>query len=240
MSFTVFDHVLVLVLAAWMPIQGAVFYRRLERAIASGDGGARMRAYRRTLIWEWSLVAALIIGWAWAGRSLSELGLGFDTGWGLVAGLGLTAAACAFLVRQMTFVHEDEDAQEQIRETMSHLRGMVPANRREMKRFVALSITAGTCEELLYRGFLLWYLDQITYLWIAVVASSFIFGAGHVYQGSKGMLRTGIFGLVAACLFVLTGSLWASMILHAVLDLTSGSILRRALHPPDAPIVEDG
>ena len=89
------------------------------------------------------------------------------------------------------------------------------------------------CEELLYRGFLLWYLSRITELWLAVVISALIFGAGHVYQGGKGMVRTACFGLVAAGLYLLTDSLWASMVLHAALDLTSGNILRMVLHAGD-------
>jgi len=240
-TLTYFDHLLVFVLAAWVPIQGALFYRRLMRAVMSGVPGARMRAYRRTLIWEWSLVGVLLVGWFAAGRSPGELGLGLSLGWGgwgALVGIAVTIAACTFLVRQTAMVEEDEAVQEQLRETMQHLRPLVPANRREMRRFVALSITAGICEELLYRGFLLWYTSQITVLPVAVLTSAFIFGAGHVYQGGKGIVRTGIFGLVATGLYLLTESLWAPMVLHAVLDVTSGNLLRKVLNPrdPDQPV----
>ena len=231
MNLTLFDHVLVFILAAWMPVQGALFYRRLQQAIASGAPDVRMRAYGRTMLWEWSLAGAVIIGWAAAGRSFGDLGLHLSLGWGSMLGMGLSLAACGFLLRQMSVIATDPDAQAQLRETMHHLRAVVPSNRREMRRFMALSFTAGICEELLYRGFLLWYLGQITSAWLAVLVACLIFGVGHVYQGGKGVLKTGLFGLVATALYLLTSALWAPMLLHAVLDMTSGNILSRVLHP---------
>lgn len=238
-TLTLFDHLLVFVLAAWVPIQGALFYRRLMRAVLSGVPGARMQAYRRTVIREWSLVGVMLVVWFGAGRSPWDLGLGLSFGWGALVGIAATAAACLFLVRQMAMVEHDEMARDQIRETMQHLQPLVPANRREMRRFVVLSITAGVCEELLYRGFLLWYLGQITIMPVAVLTAALIFGVGHVYQGGKGIVRTGIFGLVATGLYLLTESLWAPMVLHAVLDITSGNLLRNVLNPRDPDDLEE-
>ncbi|MCG8424540.1 MAG: CPBP family intramembrane metalloprotease [Proteobacteria bacterium] len=233
MTLTLFDHLFVSILAAWMPIQGSLRYRRLIREVTAGTRHARLRAYRRSLAWEWSLALTLVVGWIVAGRPLAELGLGLALDWQMLTGVGLTTAACTFLIRQMSLVTDDQDASQKLSHTMRHLRPLIPSNRREMRVFVALSVTAGICEELLYRGFLLWYLGQITTTWMAVIASSFIFGAGHAYQGGRGIATTGLFGLVAAGLYLLTGSLWAPMVLHAVLDITSGNILRQVLHPRD-------
>ena len=51
------------------------------------------------------------------------------------------------------------------------------------------------------------------------MASSVAFGLGHVYQGFKGVLMTTIAGLGLGLLFLLSGSLVPSMVLHALLDL---------------------
>jgi membrane protease YdiL (CAAX protease family) len=55
-----------------------------------------------------------------------------------------------------------------------------------------------------------------------------IFGLGHAYQGWEGMGKTALVGLVLGLLAWFSGSLFVGMILHAVLDLTSGRILQAA------------
>ena len=54
----------------------------------------------------------------------------------------------------------------------------------ERSSFAALCITAGICEELLFRGFLLWYLTELMPLPLAVIGTVALFVGVHVYQGS--------------------------------------------------------
>jgi membrane protease YdiL (CAAX protease family) len=58
-----------------------------------------------------------------------------------------------------------------------------------------------------------------------------MFGLGHAYQGAAGIVRTGIVGLLFAGAYVGTGSLLAPMLLHVVIDATSGMIAYLALRP---------
>ena len=66
-------------------------------------------------------------------------------------------------------------------------------------------------------------------LWPTVVLSSLIFGLGHAYQGLTGILKTGSIGLALALLTVFSGSLYIAIILHTVLDMSSGRVMRKAL-----------
>ena len=70
-------------------------------------------------------------------------------------------------------------------------------------------------------------------LWPAVVVSSIIFGLGHAYQGKVGILKTGAVGLVMALLVVFSGSLWIAILVHAVVDITSGRIMSAAMEVPE-------
>jgi membrane protease YdiL (CAAX protease family) len=65
-----------------------------------------------------------------------------------------------------------------------------------------------------------------------VLLAAAIFGLGHAYQGPKGILKTGLVGLVLGGLFALTGSLWAPMLVHVVMDLLAGYVGRRAIQLP--------
>lgn len=97
--------------------------------------------------------------------------------------------------------------------------------------FRRLSLTAGICEEIVYRGYLIWYLAAFVGAWPAAVLAGFAFGAVHIYQGPAGVVRTGIVGLGAGVLYVGTGSLLWPMILHAAIDLQGGALAQRALAP---------
>jgi membrane protease YdiL (CAAX protease family) len=91
-------------------------------------------------------------------------------------------------------------------------------------------VSAGICEELIYRGFLLGVLSALGGAWLGVLISSLIFGLAHSYQGPAGIAKTAGVGLVMAGLTVLTGSLWAAIFLHIVIDITSGLIAQRVVY----------
>jgi membrane protease YdiL (CAAX protease family) len=98
-----------------------------------------------------------------------------------------------------------------------------------------MSVSAGICEELLYRGFLLRWLDARGLgLWAAVLLAALAFMLAHTYQGLVGMLSVGVLALVFTALFFLAGSLWPAMLVHALLDLRI-LVLWRGPPEPGAP-----
>jgi membrane protease YdiL (CAAX protease family) len=101
-----------------------------------------------------------------------------------------------------------------------------------------VGITAGVCEEILFRGFLLRYLH--TYPWqlnltLALLLSAIIFGAQHLYQGAKGVASTTVAGVFFGLLFLLSGSLLLPILLHALMDLRLLVILRPPERSASAP-----
>jgi uncharacterized protein len=104
-----------------------------------------------------------------------------------------------------------------------------PATWTERRWWVFVAITAGVCEEALFRGFLLHYLHVFPWtlnLTLALLISSLVFGCNHLYQGAGGVAGTAIVGFVFGLLFLLTGNLLLPMIFHGVMDLRVLAILR--------------
>ena len=64
--------------------------------------------------------------------------------------------------------------------------------------------------------------------WGALPAASLAFGLGHAYQGFRGVVQTGLVGAFFGAVYFVTGSLWASMVLHALMDLHTGHLAWRA------------
>jgi uncharacterized protein len=100
---------------------------------------------------------------------------------------------------------------------------LIPRTARERFAFVILSLTAGICEELVFRGFLIAGLTVVFGSTpVAVVVASGLFGLLHAYQGPIGSARAGLLGLALAIPFVATGSLLPSMLAHTIVDIVGG------------------
>ncbi len=94
-------------------------------------------------------------------------------------------------------------------------------------------MTAGICEELLFRGFFIWTLQPWLTAWGAGIFGAVLFGFAHSYQGRSGAIRAGVGGVVMTAVYLVSGSLIPGIILHAIVDLGSGSTAWVALR--DAP-----
>jgi membrane protease YdiL (CAAX protease family) len=102
------------------------------------------------------------------------------------------------------------------------VRAWLPTTPQQRMAWVALSLTTGICEELLFRGFLIQYLMHSP--WTLSFASSAIiscvvFAAGHAYQGRRGMLQTLLFSVAMIVLLIATGSLVAPIVVHVLVNL---------------------
>lgn len=109
-----------------------------------------------------------------------------------------------------------------MRRMLEPVGALLPRTKGERRAFAALCVTAGICEEILFRGFLMFYLQEVfPGLGIAgaVVVSSAVFGLAHLYQGLAGVLTTGALGVGMAMLYAAGGSLVVPIVLHALLDL---------------------
>ena len=214
-----------MVLALVFPLRAALYgYRRLVRAPEGDVPRVRMALYREAIALQWLLAAATIALWTWRGREWALLGLAPRLTPAGVALAILAAGAVAFVALQRRRTLASRDALAQVRTQLRHVERMLPRSGRELRWFLALSLTAGLCEELLYRGYLIAYLERGIGLVPAVIVGAMIFGFGHLYQGRRGMLTTALVGLVFGVIFRVSGSLWIAMALHALADAHSGHL----------------
>ncbi len=234
------DHLLFAVLAVLFPIRAATFgFRRLERAAEVELPQVRRMVYRQAMALQWALVAVVVALWWVTGRPWSALGLVPRLTWGLGGVLVGLLVVIAMIVRQRRAAFEDDSALERLRDRFRRMQRMLPTNRDELAAFYRLSVTAGICEELLYRGYVIWYLNLLAItvghcpaapaFWLAAAVSSILFGIGHVYQGPRGMVLTGLVGMFFASVYWISESLVAPMLLHVLMDAHSGNVLYHAL-----------
>jgi membrane protease YdiL (CAAX protease family) len=78
-----------------------------------------------------------------------------------------------------------------------------------------LSVTAGICEETIFRGYLRRQLAWTRSAPIGVLLSAALFDAGHVYQGARATVAIGLYGLMFAILAEARRNLRPGIMTHA-------------------------
>ena len=224
------DHALALLLAVFFPIRSRTFgYRLLREAAPDRVPAVRSRLYGQAILLQWTFTFAMLAIWITAHRPWEGLGLVYQSNlWSQLLPAAV-ALLVAYQVATLPRALRDHDTLQVVRRRLSGIERMLPRTDAEMKTFYLVSATAGICEELLYRGYLFWYLGHwLPQPWVLVVGA-LVFGIGHSYQGLRGMVTTGIAGLVLGGVYLLTGSLYLSMVIHGLTDAYSGTLGRAAM-----------
>jgi membrane protease YdiL (CAAX protease family) len=148
--------------------------------------------------------------------------------------VGFMGAALVALFLPIFLMIRSETTRARIAKSLEKLNFILPKTAEERRWFVLVAITAGVCEEILYRGFLIHYFRELPVsigLIGALILSSCVFGFAHLYQGVVGIVQTTILGAIFGLIFIVTGSLVLPMVLHALIDLRILLILKADERP---------
>jgi CAAX protease family protein len=100
---------------------------------------------------------------------------------------------------------------------------LLPQSWLEIVLWVALSASAGVCEEIVFRGYFQRQFQAMTgSLTLALILQALIFGAGHAYQGVKQVVVISVLGLLYGILAAWRKTLRPGMIAHALSDVVGG------------------
>jgi membrane protease YdiL (CAAX protease family) len=210
-----------LVLGVVIPWRGRV---RLQRLLALPVVGTKEKLvlYGGTIAFQWILAG--VVAWRAFSRGLTaaELGLARPVSaglleWSVLGGmlLGLFQWFNLRRVSRMT-----GPAPEFMRKLA---RRILPSTAVELAPYCALAVTAGVCEEFLYRGFAMAALGRAgVFPWAVVMLSSALFGLAHTYQGRSGVVGTSFMGLLFGGVRVAVFSLLPVMVWHSLVDLIAG------------------
>jgi len=198
------------------------------------DHSLRMKLYLSTVVMEWLMVLFIIwglrrnrtatlrdlIGGRWNKPEDFLIDVAVAFGFWIVAALVLAAAGYALGMSNMSHVKDMED----------RIGSMLPDGRIEILTWLLLCVTAGFCEEVIFRGY---FQRQFTTLtksaWGGIIAQAVIFGGSHAYEGWKQMVRIAVFGFLFGLLVLWRKSLRPGMMAHFAQDSVAGVLGRWAL-----------
>jgi len=206
-----------------------------KRRIEAGDPEARVRLYRKTLIQEWIVTLAIFaLTVAFARPVLTTLGLVTPHGWRLVLGIGVPVVYAVLFMLQAPAIVNNRIIRARLRTRIEPLAPLIPTRPLEWNWFRPLAVSAGICEEIMFRGYLVWLLQAWLGLYGAAGVSVVVFGLAHGYQGGKFGTRAFLAGLAMQVLALATGSIVPGIVLHALIDLGSGYVTYRVMSEPVA------
>jgi membrane protease YdiL (CAAX protease family) len=204
---------------------------RLRTLLALPSVGTKEKIvlYATTIGFQW--VVAIIVAWRALARGFTvpELGLSHRNSLAVLVNSVIGAAILGGLhwLNLRRIGKMDGPAPELMRNIANRV---LPKNLVEFLPYVALAVTAGVCEEFLYRGFAMAALSKVGLpTWLVVLLTSLLFGLAHTYQGKSGVAGTSLMGLIFGVFRVLTESLVPVTIWHATVDIVAGIAGKRYL-----------
>jgi membrane protease YdiL (CAAX protease family) len=217
------------------PVAGHVLHRRFEARLRT-DSRARRSFYRRLLVLEWGLALLAFVVWLSAPDvDAAAVGLVWPQRWPgpftclvvvlvlLFVVVSTRALRSGALLDAATEPARRKPGEGRHAEPQGHATlAVLPRTAAERRLFTVVGVTAGVCEEWLYRGFFLAVVSGLAGglpMWVLVLVAAAAFGAAHAYQGRAGVALTGVLGGVMAALYLSTGSLLLPVLLHAAIDL---------------------
>jgi membrane protease YdiL (CAAX protease family) len=221
------------VLGVIFPWRGRARMKKLL-AMPQVSSMERLALYASTIAFQWFAVA--IVAWrTWAqGFTAFQLGLVVHDRNRIVIASIVGAATIATL-QWLNLRRVGKIPVESRGPLQAIAERILPQSTMELLSYLALAITAGLCEEFLYRGFAMAALAHAgLQAWAAVLISSILFGLAHSYQGRGGVVTTLIIGTILGSSRITYDCLVPAVFWHSAVDLVAGTAGPRYLRrkPP--------
>jgi CAAX protease family protein len=191
----------------------------------AAKSGGRIPQYLLTMAWEWLLFGFVIWGVRKSGTTLRNLIGGrwdhfedFLLDMAIAAGFWIVSAAVLVAIAFAVGMADTT----RIRDAQKQLEFLLPQSGLEMTVAVLLSMTAGFCEEVIFRGYLQRQFAALARnAWVGILVSAIFFGCAHGYEGWRRMIMIAVYGMLFGLLAHFRKSLRPGMMTHAVHDSTA-------------------
>lgn len=187
----------------------------------------RVQIYERTMLTEWLSFAFVLIGVWLAGSGFATV---IGERWRSMRdvlrdlGLGVAFSIVSTIVLSMFEPHHGGGADRAVQ-------FLLPHGRLEMALWVALSVSAGICEEALFRGYLQRQFMALTRnVSAGILLSAMAFGLAHSYQGWRRAIVIGLEGAMLGAMAHWRKSVRPGMIAHAWKDALAPLLMSALKH----------
>jgi uncharacterized protein len=178
-----------------------------------------IHVYLVTIFMEWALFYYCWAGVHRQGSSLWSLAGGRWTSWKSVAiDIGIVVPFWAIWTGAAFATHRLLGPS-----AAKTVDSLLPKSLLEVVLWIATSITAGICEEIVFRGYLMRQFHALGgSIVLAIAGQGVVFGLFHWYQGWKSVVVISVLGILYGMLAVWRRNLRANIVAHAWTDVWEG------------------
>jgi membrane protease YdiL (CAAX protease family) len=209
------------VLSVIVPLRGRA---RLQQLLAKPrvERAERLSLYASTIAFQW--LAAAVAAWRARahGFTAAQLGLAMPGRFRLLL-ITVFGAALVVTLQWLNLRRMGRSTSTLRRPLQALAERILPQSTVELIPFLTLAVTAGLCEEFLYRGFAMAVLSRMGLpAAVVILFSSIIFGLAHLYQGRAGFVSTMVLGILFGISRTALGSLLPVIVWHMGVDVVAG------------------
>jgi len=216
------DHAFALIVFLGYPLYSMLTIRSEIQDIQKRGERARLSAYREIILTWMFFAICLIAIWVSFDRDWADLGFRLIDAVPLSISIAISIVFISILIVPLRNIARHPERLEGLESQIGDFSVLMPRSRKEEYWFTGVSINAGLSEELIFRGYLIWYLAIFVPLYWAAGTAVVCFAFAHSYQGLKQMPGVLLVSAVVVSLFVYTGSLLIPVLFHALLDVLQG------------------
>lgn len=222
------DYILVFIFGIVLPfvsgLRSASVFKELKVQFSSDT---KRRFYLGNSFLLFLVAAIVMLVWALYQRPFTELGFitpaeaGKSTQWWMI---GLFVLLYAL---DMIYSITDNSELEKTIDNLEDQTPFMPTKYRELPGYIVMCISAGVFEEIVFRGYLITFFKYLLQgipaasTW-AVLTPALVFSIAHYYQGARAVFKILVLSLLFGMIFWHSGSLYAVIALHFLVDFVSG------------------
>jgi len=207
---------IVYIIGLIYPAYIIITYKKTNERIIR-DAGYRITDYKITITILWALALLILLNYFLSNPP--ELMLAPNIS---LLSIALFFLSVSFLLLQYKTMKVTSDACDAIKEKLKDIYHYLPKTKTELSWFAAVSVSAGICEEILFRVFLYGYLGEKVHVIIAMLLSNVIFAITHIGSGVKNMVSSLLLGLLFSVVYYYTENIWILVVLHTGIDINTG------------------
>ena len=234
------DHILALLFAVVIPLF-AVFKSQPKLKKIQFNTKTKISVYLSNSISLWIGAIIIVVLWLVQGRTFEQIGLSLNKISAGMLSVGLISFFILAYLSDLLIKFKIQSEREKLIDKWQKDIPFLPSKKIELKYFYLLALSAGVCEEIIFRGFLINYFvglfgNETSGLILAVLLPGLIFALSHIYQGWNAVFKIILMAVIFGALFILMKSLWPLIILHTLVDVFSGmaaySLLSKVVPEP--------
>ena len=218
-------HTLMVLAIAFLNAYRAAIHAANARA---GLEPGRPSMYLRAILFEWLILAVVVIGVRLRGAPLESV---FGLRWRSATqvfrdlGLGVLLLLVSTVVVSLLSGHGSSPPADKF------IQYLLPQTSLELCLWMALSISAGICEEAIYRGYLQRQFIGLTHSVPAgILISGTAFGIAHAYQGFQRATVIAVSAVLYGLFAQWLGTIRPGMFAHALQDAIAPLLIKLMRH----------